>query len=92
MEIGDRLLKVEGNIDSALLDGTKMLVKQIDEEINLYTNITKFAVGDKVEHKVFGVGEIIEATPERDSYKVLFEKGKRNLVSRVLKHITINCG
>lgn len=87
MEIGDRLLKVEGNIDSALLDGTKMLVKQIDEEINLYTNITKFAVGDKVEHKVFGVGEIIEATPERDSYKVLFEKGKRNLVSRVLKHI-----
>lgn len=87
MEIGDSLLKVEGNIDSALLDGTKMLVKQIDEEINLYTNITKFAVGEKVEHKVFGVGEIIEATPERDSYKVLFEKGKRNLVSRVLKHI-----
>ena len=60
---------------------------QIEEEITLHTNITKFAVGDKVEHKVFGIGEIIEATPERDSYKVLFEKGKRNLVSRVLKHI-----
>ena len=44
----------------------------------------KFAVGDKVEHKVFGIGEIIEATPERDSYKVLFEKWKQNLVSRVL--------
>lgn len=87
MEIGDSLLKVEGNIDPTLLEGTKSLVKQIEEEITLYTNITKFAVGDKVEHKVFGIGEIIEATPERDSYKVLFEKGKRNLVSRVLKHI-----
>ena len=62
-------------------------MKQIDEEITLNTNIAKFAVGDKVEHKVFGIGEIIDATPERDSYKVLFEKGKRNLVGRVLKHI-----
>ena len=87
MEIGDSLLKVEGNIDPTLLEGTKSLVKQIEEEITLHTNITKFAVGDKVEHKVFGIGEIIEATPERDSYKVLFEKGKRNLVSRVLKHM-----
>lgn len=87
MEIGDNLLKVEGNIDPALLEGTKSLVKQIDEEITLHTNSTKFAVGDKVEHKVFGIGEIIEAIPERDSYKVLFEKGKRNLVGRVLRHI-----
>jgi len=87
MEIGDILLKVEGNIDSALLEGTKSLVKQIDEEITLHSYIAKFAVGDKVEHKVFGIGKIIEATPERDSYKVLFEKGKRNLVGRVLKHI-----
>ena len=62
-------------------------MKQIDEEITLHPNITKFAVGDKVEHKVFGIGEIVEATPERDSYKVLFKKGKRNLVGRVLKHI-----
>ena len=53
----------------------------------LHSNVAKFAIGDKVEHKVFCVREIIEATPERDSYKVLFEKGKRNLVSRVLKHI-----
>ncbi len=87
MEIGSNLLKVEGNIDPTLLEGTKNLVKQIDNEITLHSNIVKFAVGDKVEHAVFGIGEIIEATPERDSYKVLFEKGKRNLVGRVLKHI-----
>ena len=87
MEIGSNLLKVEGNIDPTLLEGTKNLVKQIDNEITLHSNIVKFAVGDEVEHAVFGIGEIIEATPERDSYKVLFEKGKRNLVGRVLKHI-----
>lgn len=87
MEIGSNLLKVEGNIDPTLLEGTKNFVKQIDNEITLHSNIVKFAVGDKVEHAVFGIGEIIEATPERDSYKVLFEKGKRNLVGRVLRHI-----
>ena len=57
-------------------------MKQIDEEITLHTNSTKFAVGDKVEHKVFGIGEIIEAIPERDSYKVLFDKGKRKIIGR----------
>ena len=87
MEIGENLLETEGNIDPALLEGTKNLVKQIDDEITTRTNTAQFNIGDKVEHKVFGVGEIIEATPERDSYKVQFENGKRNLVGRVLKRI-----
>lgn len=86
MEIGDNLLEVEGDIDPILLEGTKNLVKQIENEIN--PNIKSlFAIGDKVVHKVFGIGEIIEVTPERDSYKVQFEKGSRNIIGRVLKHI-----
>lgn len=86
MEIGDNLLEVEGDIDPILLEGTKNLVKQIENEIN--PNIKSlFAIGDKVVHKVFGIGEIIEVTPERDSYKVQFEKGSRNIMGRVLKHI-----
>lgn len=86
MEIGDNLLEVEGDIDPILVEGTKNLVKQIENEIN--PNIKSlFAIGDKVVHKVFGIGEIIEITPERDSYKVQFEKGSRNIIGRVLKHI-----
>ena len=33
---GDCLLKIEGNIDSVLLEGTKNLVKQIDKERFVY--------------------------------------------------------
>jgi len=87
MEIGDNLLEIEGNIDPVLLEGTKNLVKQIDEEVYPQLSVARFAIGDKVEHKVFGVGVVVEATPERDSYKVQFEKGTRNLVGRVLKRI-----
>lgn len=86
MEIGDNLLEVEGDIDPILLEGTKNLVKQIENEIN--PDITSlFAIGDKVVHKVFGIGEIIDVTPERNSYKVQFEKGSRNIIGKVLKHI-----
>lgn len=50
-------------------------------------SVVGFAVGDKVEHKVFGIGVVIEAISGRDSYKVKFEKGTRNLVGRVLKRV-----
>ena len=85
MEIGENLLEVEGNIDPTLLEGTKNLVKQINDEINPDKNAVKFVVGDKVKHKVFGLGEIIEVSSGRDSYKVKFEKGTRNLLGRVLQ-------
>lgn len=87
LEIGGDLLDVEGNIDTSLLEGTKNLVKQINDEITPHINTMRFSVGDKVEHKVFGIGKIIESTPERDSYKVQFEKGTRNLVGRVLQFL-----
>lgn len=87
MEIGANLLEVEGNIDPILLEGTKNLVKQIEDEVYPQQSVAGFAIGDKVEHKVFGVGVVIEATPGRDSYKVQFEKGTRNLIGRVLKRV-----
>lgn len=88
LEIGDKLLDIEGNIDPSLLEGTKNLIKQINDEITPHITPMQFSVGDKVEHKVFGIGEIIESTHERDSYKVKFEKGTRNLMGRVLNRIT----
>ena len=79
-------MKIGRNIKPTLFEEEKFY-KTIYGEMVSHSNVAQFAVDDKVEHKVYGIGEIIEASPERDSYKVLFEKGKRNLVSRVLKHI-----
>ena len=42
-----------------------------------------FGIGDKVVHKVFGVGEIIEKSSD-ESYKVHFEKGDRFLQAHFL--------
>ena len=82
-EIGDGLIEVEGDLDPTLLDLTREMVKRLDSENEPKTN-TGFAVGDRVQHRVFGVGTIVEASPDRDAYKVEFEKGQRNLVGRVL--------
>lgn len=82
-EIGDGLIEVEGDLDPTLLDLTREMIKRLDSE-NEPKPTTGFAVGDRVQHRVFGVGTIVEASPERDAYKVEFEKGQRNLVGRVL--------
>jgi len=82
-EIKDGLLDVEGDIDPKLMkklkSETQMQIKSIsNESIPLV-----FSIGDKVVHKVFGVGEIIEKSSD-ESYKVHFEKGDRFLQSHFL--------
>ena len=87
LEIGDNLLKIEGSIDQALFEGTKNLVKMICNKTAPCVDNGRYEVGDKVEHKVFGTGHIIEVTPNNDTYKVQFETCKRNLLGHVLKRI-----
>lgn len=82
-EIGDGLVEVEGDMDPMLLELTKDMVRRLSDETEPKPTVG-FAVGDRVTHRVFGVGTIVEAFPERDAYKVEFEKGERNLVGRVL--------
>lgn len=82
-EIGDGLVEVEGDMDPTLLELTKDMVRRITDETQPKA-IAGFAVGDRVAHRVFGEGTVVEAFPERDAYKVEFEKGQRNLVGRVL--------
>lgn len=82
-EIKDGLLDIEGDIDSKLMkklkSETRMQVRSVsNESIPL-----AFNVGDKVVHKVFGVGEIIERSSD-ESYKVHFEKGDRFLQAHFL--------
>lgn len=68
-EIKDGLVEVEGNIDPALLEGTRRTVAQesLTPQINVHFN-----TGDKVSHKYFGEGEIISYDEGTQSYKVKF--------------------
>lgn len=83
VEIADGLTEVEGDLDPALLDLAKDMVRRLNQETEPESEAA-FKVGDKVRHRVFGEGEVIESAPERDAYKVRFAKGERFLVGRVL--------
>lgn len=85
-EIGDGLIEVKGDLDPTLLELTKDMVKRLNNELSPQTT-SGFAVGTRVSHKVFGEGIIMEAFHERDAYKVMFDKGERNLIGRVLTKI-----
>ncbi len=86
-EIGDGLIEVEGDMDPALLEITKDMVKRIDSETVAPTD-GRFAVGDTVRHKLFGEGTVVEAFADRDAYRVDFgDRGTRNLVGRVIEKV-----
>ena len=58
-EITPNLMKIEGNIDQDLLEGTISLVNALDEELGFNTPVD-FKIGSKVQHKIFGNGTILE--------------------------------
>lgn len=82
LEIQDGLLEVKGEIETNLLNnllaGTKRQIEELDDDTKEYK------VGDKVAHKIFGGGEVIEKANDL-SYRVRFEKGERFLQSKYLK-------
>lgn len=84
LEIQEGLLDVKGNVEVELLNnllvGTKRQIKELEDE----TDPAEFEVGDKVAHKIFGGGEVIEKTNGK-SYRVRFGKGERFLQSKYLK-------
>ena len=84
LEIQDGLLDIKGNIDKELLNNLLAGTKRLIEELEAETNPVEFEVGDKVAHKIFGGGEVIEKTNET-SYRIRFEKGDRFLQAKHLK-------
>ena len=78
-EIGDTLKKVEGDLSPELIEGTKKLVNQLDDEINPKL-LSLLSVGDIVRHKVFGIGRVLSYNHEEKSYKVKFNLGTRFLM------------
>lgn len=85
-EVRDGLLKIEGDPDPALLEGTKRMVTQLDEELGTHKEGAMVA-GTKVAHKVFGEGVVESYDAANRSYRVKFASGVRNLLPHVLKKL-----
>ena len=83
-EVKDGLLEIEGDLTKEqmiqLFEGTKQLIDDLDNDLTS----TNFHVGDRVAHKFFGFGEIVEESSDT-SYKVRFAKGDRFVQSNFLK-------
>ncbi|MCM1291228.1 MAG: ATP-dependent helicase [Prevotella sp.] len=86
-EIPEQFIEIEGKVDPSLLQGTKNLVKTLNEELGDNTE-NPWKPGTKVKHKIFGIGEIISYDAANKSYKVKFSNDTRNLLQRVLEIIT----
>ncbi len=82
-EVSEGLLRVEGQLDPSLLEGTKGLVKMLNEDLGQAAE-APMECGTKVRHKVFGEGVIESYDATSKSYKVRFGNTTRNLLPRVL--------
>ena len=88
-EIKDGLVEIKGDLTkeqlNTLFDGTQNLIDELEFEINppIYN------VGDKVVHKYFGIGEIIEIVSDT-SIKIRFKNGERFIHPRVLTLLNDN--
>ena len=82
-EIKDGLVEIEGDLTkeqlNTLFDGTKNLIDELEIEINQ----PSYQIGDKVAHKYFGIGEILDIMSET-SLKIRFKNGERFIHPRVL--------
>ncbi|MCH5230977.1 MAG: UvrD-helicase domain-containing protein [Muribaculaceae bacterium] len=82
-EVPDWMLKREGVMDPALLEGTRQMVAMLREELG--GNAEKpLPNGTRVSHKIFGEGVIEAYDASSKSYKVRFGDTTRNLLLRVL--------
>ena len=83
-EVKDGLIEVKGDLTkeqmAVLFEGTKQVIEELDSE----SIPLDFNVGDKVIHRAFGIGEIIEKSSD-SSYKVRFVKGDRFIQSTYLR-------
>ena len=88
-EIPDGMLMVEGDPDPALFEGTRNLVRTLQDDLHL-TDEDVWAPGTRVSHKVFGEGIIVRYESASRSYRVSFDGKERMLIGRVLKPVGEN--
>ncbi len=82
-EIPTEMLRIEGNPDPDLFEGTKAMVAQLNCE-TMMTSDVHWAAGTVVIHKVFGEGVIESYDAAANSYKVKFGEKTRQLIAKVL--------
>ncbi|MBD5221485.1 MAG: UvrD-helicase domain-containing protein [Bacteroidales bacterium] len=82
-EIPDQFLEIRGKVDPSLLQGTRNLVKMLDNELGSSAE-APMPKGTRVKHKVFGEGTIISYDASNKSYKVDFGASTRDLLPHVL--------
>lgn len=85
-EIDTSLLEIEGNPDPKLLEGTRSMVKLLNDEV-FGSKENVWETGTKVRHKVFGEGFVESYDPAAKSYRIRFGEIVRNLLPRVLTKI-----
>lgn len=85
-EIDRRLLQVEGNPDPSLFEGTRALVKTLNDDI-FGGSEPVMEAGTAVTHKVFGQGIVESYDPQTKSYRVRFGENVRNLLPHVIKQV-----
>lgn len=82
-EVPEGMLLVKGNLDPALAEGTRSLVRILAEELGENTEVPMPA-GTRVSHKVFGEGVVEAYDAASKSYRVRFGDTTRDLLPRVL--------
>lgn len=82
-EVPDWMLKVEGELDPVLKEGTANMVAMLRDELGENTE-KPLSAGTKVRHKIFGEGVIEAFDASSKSYKVRFGETTRNLLLRAL--------
>lgn len=88
-EIKDNLIRLEGHMDPYLYTLTRRVAQEIDSSFGENAEPTnKFAAGMSVEHRIFGIGTVVTATPPDangvQSVVVEFSVGSRTIMSNKL--------
>lgn len=85
-EVDTDLLKIEGDPDPKLLEGTRNLITILESELYMRDDAV-WTAGTVVSHKVFGQGTVQSYDAASKSYRVAFGNTVRNLVPRVLSKV-----
>ena len=84
-EIKDGLVEIEGDLTKKQLNKLFQGTQELIDELEIEMNQPAFQIGDKVAHKYFGIGEIIDIV-SGTSIKVRFNKGERNIQPNYVKY------
>lgn len=83
-EIESGLIRIKGNPDPSLLNGTRNMMKRLNEELG-EGDSSVMTAGTRVSHRIFGEGIVESYDSVSKSYKVRFGEKVRQLIPGVLK-------